>query len=89
MKPEVSLPYSQKSIIEPYSGPGEYNTCWVLPRNLVISGFPTKTVYVFLFSLMQAARSYKTYKRILCYSLELLSDNLSFNKESLTFKGLM
>jgi len=66
MKPEVSLPYSQKSITERYSGPDKYNACWVPPRNLVILGFPTKTLYVFLFSLMQAARSYKAYKYILC-----------------------
>jgi len=27
MKPEVSLPYSQKSITERYSGPDKYNAC--------------------------------------------------------------
>jgi hypothetical protein len=66
IKLEVSLPYFQKSITEPYSGPDEYSACRVLPRNLVISGLPTKILYVFLFSLMQATRSYKTYKCILC-----------------------
>jgi len=27
IKPEVSLPYSQKFITVPYSGPDEYNAC--------------------------------------------------------------
>ena len=46
-------------------------------------------LYVFLFSLMEAARSYKTYKCILRQNLELLSDKLVFNKELLTLKVLM
>jgi hypothetical protein len=69
MEPEVSLPYSQEPATSPYPQPDESSPsylmsltsilissnhlCLGLPRRLLPSGFPTKTLYALLFSHMR------------------------------------